>query len=106
MLATELPWILPKYEEFTKVFSKKKVNELPAHNVHNHSIKLEGFGDPLFRSLYNLSGNELKVLWDYLADDLAKSFIQVSTSSSEAPILFMKKKDGTLQLCINYHSLN
>ena len=106
MLVTELSQIPPKYEEFTKIFSKKKANELPMHNVHNHSIKLEGSRDLLFRSLYNLSENKLKVLQDYLVDNLAKSFIQTSTSLLEVSILFMKKKDGTLQLCINYHSLN
>ena len=106
MLATEPPRILSEYKEFTKVFSKKQANELPMHGAHNHSIKLEGSGDLPFRSLYNLSGNELKVLWDYLVDNLAKGFIQASTSPSGVPILFVKKKDGTLQLCINYHSLN
>ena len=102
MLAMELPWIPTKYQAFTKIFSKKKVNKLPAHGTHNHAINLKGTGDPPFGPLYNLSGNELKVLWDYLADNLAKGFIQASISPSEVPILFVKKKDGTLRLCINY----
>ena len=33
-------------------------------------------------------------------------FIRHSTSSTGVPILFVKKKDGSLQLCINYHGLN
>ena len=82
------------------------MNELPVHNAHNHSIKLKGSRDPPFRPLYSLSGNELKVLQGYLVDNLAKGFIQASTSPLEAPILFVKKKDGTLQLCINYCSFN
>ena len=102
MLVTEPSWIPTKYQVFTKVFSKKKVNELPAHRMHNHAINLKGIRDPPFGPLYNLSGNELKVLWDYLADNLVKSFIQVLTSPLGVPILFVKKKDGTLQLCINY----
>ena len=100
MLAMKFSQIPSKYEEFTKIFSKKKANKLPMHSAHNHSIKLEGSRDLPFRSLYNLSGNELKVLWDYLVDNLAKGFIQASTSLLEAPILFVKKKDGILQLCI------
>ena len=91
---------------FTEVFSKKKVNELPAHGTHDHAINLEGTGDPPFGPLYNLSGNKLKVLWDYLADNLAKGFIRALTSPSEVPILFVKKKDGTLRLCIDYQGLN
>ena len=106
MLAMEPSRIPTKYQAFTEVFSKKKVNELPAHRMHNHAINLEGTGDPPFGPLYNLSGNELKVLWDYLADNLVKGFIRASTSSSGVPILFVKKKDGTLRLCVNYRELN
>ena len=106
MLVMEPPRIPTEYQAFTKVFSKKKVNELPAHRTHNHAIDLEGTGDPPFGPLYNLSGNKLKVLWDYLADNLAKGFIQALTSPLGAPILFVKKKDGTLRLCVNYQGLN
>ena len=102
MLVMEPPWIPTKYQVFTKVFSKKKVNELPVHRTHNHTIDLKGTGDPPFGSLYNLSGNKLTVLQDYLADNLAKSFIRASTSPSGVPILFVKKKDSTLQLCVDY----
>ena len=102
MLATEPPRIPTKYQAFTKVFSKKKVNKLPVRGMHNHTINLKGTGDLPFGPLYNLSGNELKVLWDYLADNLAKGFIRASTSPSGVPILFVKKKDGTLRLCVNY----
>ena len=106
MLVMEPPRIPTKYQAFTEVFSKKKVNELPVHGTHNHAIDLEGTGDPPFGPLYNLSGNKLKVLQDYLADNLAKGFIRASTSPLGVPILFVKKKDGTLQLCINYRGLN
>ena len=106
MLAMEPPQIPTKYQVFTRVFSKKKVNELPVHGTHDHTINLEGTGDPPFGPLYNLSGNELKVLQDYLADNLAKGFIQASTSPLGVPILFVKKKDGTLWLCIDYQGLN
>ena len=60
---------------FTKVFLKKKVNELPVHRTHDHTINLKSTGNSLFDPLYNLSGNKLKVLWDYLADNLVKGFI-------------------------------
>ena len=106
MLAMELPRIPAEYQAFTEVFSKKKVNELPVHRTHDHAINFEGTGDPPFGPLYNLSGNKLKVLQDYLADNLAKDFIWASTSPSEVPILFVKKKDGTLRLCVDYRGLN
>ena len=106
MLVMELLRIPTEYQAFTRVFSKKKVNELPAHGMHDHVINLEGTGDPPFGPLYNLSGNKLKVLQDYLADNLVKGFIQASTSPLGVPILFVKKKDGTLQLCVDYQGLN
>ena len=62
MLVMEPPQIPTEYQVFTKVFLKKKVNKLPVHGTHDHVINLEGTRDPLFGPLYNLSGNELKVL--------------------------------------------
>ena len=50
----------------------------------------------LFGPLYNLLATELGVLQDYLDKNLAKGFIHPSTSLVGAPILFVKKKDGTL----------
>ena len=46
------------------------------------------------------------MLREYLHDNLVKGFIQHSTSSTSTLILFVKKKDGSLQLCINYCRLN
>ena len=102
MLVMEPSQIPTKYQAFTKVFLKKKVNELPVHRTHDHTINLKGTRDPPFSPFYNLSGNKLKVLQDYLADNLVKGFIRALTSSLEAPILFVKKKNSTLQLCVNY----
>ena len=106
MLVMEPSQIPTEYQVFTKVFLKKKANKLPVHGTHNHTINPESTGDTPFGPLYNLSGNELKVLQDYLADNLVKGFIQTSTSPSGVPILFVKKKDGILQLCIDYQGLN
>jgi len=46
------------------------------------------------------------VLHEYLNDNLKKGFIQHLKSATNAPILFVKKKDGSLQICVNYCGLN
>ena len=46
------------------------------------------------------------MLREYLHDNLVKGFIQHSTLFAGTLILFVKKKDGSLQLCVNYHRLN
>ena len=42
----------------------------------------------------------------YLDENLEKGFIQPSKSPAGAPILFVKKKDGSLRLCVDYRGLN
>ena len=49
---------------------------------------------------------ELAVLRKYLEDYLAKGWIRPSKSPAGANVLFAKKKDGTLRLCVDYRALN
>ena len=42
----------------------------------------------------------------YIKENLEKGFIRKSTSPAGAPILFVKKKDGSLRLCVDYRKLN
>ena len=53
-----------------------------------------------------MSQDELKVLQKYLNDHLFKGFIQVSSSSAAALILFVHKSEGGLRFCVNYWGLN
>ena len=53
-----------------------------------------------------MSPTELAKVCRQLDDYLAKGFIQPSTSPYCAPILFARKKDGTLRMCVDYRSLN
>ena len=55
---------------------------------------------------FRLAPTELKELKEQLQELLDKGFIRPSTSPWGAPVLFVKKKDGTLQLCIDYRELN
>jgi hypothetical protein len=53
-----------------------------------------------------MSTNKLKALKSYINKMLGKGFIQSSNSPAGAPVLFVKKKNSTLRLCIDYQALN
>ena len=55
---------------------------------------------------YRMAPAELRELKDQLQKLLDKGFIRPSTSPWGAPVLFVKKKYGSLRLCIDYHPLN
>ena len=100
------PAVLKLYHNLEGVFSEEKANELLVSSPYNHEIKLERDCQPPYSSIYPLSTLKLQVLREYLHDNLAKGFIRHSTSSASTPILFVKKKDGSLQLCVDYRGLN
>ncbi|MBW0575574.1 hypothetical protein O181_115289, partial [Austropuccinia psidii MF-1] len=56
--------------------------------------------------IYSLSNQESDTLRAYISKNVEKGFIQPSSSSPGAPVLFVKKKDGGLRLCVDYHKLN
>ena len=53
-----------------------------------------------------MSYKELHLLWEDLQDQLPKGFIRHSSSPAGAPVLFVKKSDGSLRLCVDYRGLN
>ncbi|XP_068339011.1 uncharacterized protein [Pyrus communis] len=57
-------------------------------------------------TLYQMAPAEFRQLKIQLQELVDKGFIQPSTSPWGAPVLFVRKKDGTLRLCINYRQLN
>jgi len=69
-------------------------------------IPIEEGKSPPFGPIYQLLEKELKVLKEYIDDNLAKGFIRPSTSSAGSPVLFVPKKDGSLRLCVDYRALN
>ncbi|MBW0566860.1 hypothetical protein O181_106575, partial [Austropuccinia psidii MF-1] len=87
------------------IFSKVKAEKHPPHCTCDHHIKLEGLLPPV-GVIYYLSNNESETLWAYIPENVEKGFIRPSSSSTGAPVLFVKKKDGSLCLCVDYCKIN
>jgi hypothetical protein len=95
-----------EYHKFLPLFSEAEANKLPPHCPYNHRIPLKEEFTPPFGSIYSLSRTELKALKKWLEENLSKGFIRASSSPAGAPILFVKKGDGSLRLCVDYRGLN
>jgi hypothetical protein len=98
--------IPPEYHDYLHVFSKQKADILPSHRPYDHKIQLVDGATPPLGPVYSTSEAEQLALREYLAENLSKGFIRQSKSPAGAPILFVKKKDGSLRLCVDYRGLN
>ena len=79
---------------------------MPEHGLFDLLIELEKGKTPPFVPLYNLSETELAVLRKYLEEYLSKGWIRPSKSLAGANVLFAKKKDSSLRLCVDYQAIN
>ena len=61
---------------------------------------------PVAKAPYRLAPTEMKELMSQLQELLDKGFIRPSSSPWGAPVLFVKKKDGSMRMCIDYRELN
>ena len=94
------------YRDLAEAFNSPEADELPPHREDDLGIDLEPGAKPSFGPLYQLSRNELESLREYLDSSLTSGFIRSSKSAAGAPILFAKKKDGGLRMCVDYRDLN
>ena len=106
LAATTVANISCAYQRYAQVFDRMAANKLPKHNPQNHAINLASTNTLPFGPLYNLSTNKLKALQDYISNNLADGFIRQSKLPARALIHFVKKKDKTLCLYVNYRGLN
>jgi hypothetical protein len=96
----------PQYSEFANVASEDHSKELAEHSSHDLAINLVEDAAPPYCLLYGLLEAELVVLQKYLANFMARGWIRRSRSPAGAPILFAKKKDSSLRLCVDFRGLN
>jgi hypothetical protein len=101
----------PKLEDFAILCEFRdmfvdEIPELPPRREIDFSIDLLPKSAPISKSPYRMSLPELTELKIQLQELLDKEYIKPSVSPWGAPVLFVKKKDGTLRLCIDYRQLN
>ena len=96
-----------EFQKYKNVFNETEINELSSHrDLLNHLIDLFFDKVSLFESIYNLSKNELTMLKFYIDQNLVNKFIVRFKFSTNVLILFIKKKDEKLKLCVDYRNLN
>jgi len=95
-----------EYHEFTNIFSKNKAETLPPHRPYDLKINLEEGAQPLVGPIYFLSASEQEALKEFIEKNLNMGFIQPTSSLHGIPVLFVKKKDGSLHLCVDFRRLN
>ncbi|KAL0554084.1 hypothetical protein IC582_007995 [Cucumis melo] len=95
----------PVVREYPDVFPDELLGLPPPREV-DFAIELEPGTAPISRAPYRMAPAELKELKVQLQELLDKGFIRPSVSPWGAPVLFVKKKDGSMRLCIDYRELN
>ena len=96
---------VPVVREYADVFPTD-LPGLPPERDIDFAIDLEPGTRPISIPPYRMAPAELRELSVQLKDLLEKGFIRPSVSPWGAPVLFVKKKDGTLRMCIDYRQLN
>uniref|UniRef100_A0A2N9G313 RNA-directed DNA polymerase n=1 Tax=Fagus sylvatica TaxID=28930 RepID=A0A2N9G313_FAGSY len=79
---------------------------LPPDREIEFSVDLLPGSGPISKAPYRMAPAELKELKEQLQELLDKGFIRPSVSPWGAPVLFVKKKDGSMRLCIDYREIN
>ena len=95
-----------QYSDFADVFDKSILDSLPPHRHYDCAIDLEPGKQPPFGTIYPLSEPEAAALREFLDENLSKGFISESSSPAGAPVLFVRKKDGSRRMCVDYRGLN
>nr|GFC93939.1 putative reverse transcriptase domain-containing protein [Tanacetum cinerariifolium] len=91
--------------DFPEVFPEDFPGLPPIRPVE-FQIDLVPGAAPVARAPYRLAPSEMKELAEQLKELSDKGFIRPSSSPWVAPVLFVKKKDGSFRMCIDYRDLN
>ena len=104
--ASDLSNISSEYHKFADIFSQTKAKTLPPYCPYDLKINLEESAQPLIGPIYSLSASEQEALKEFIEENLNTDFIRPTSSPHGTPVLFVKKKDGSLHLCVDFCSFN
>ncbi|GKE73722.1 hypothetical protein Tco_1535763, partial [Tanacetum coccineum] len=96
---------VPIVRDFPEVFLED-LSGIPLAQQVEFQIDLVPGAAPVARAPYRLAPFEMKELLEQLQELSDKGFIRPSSSHWGAPVLFVKKKDGSFCMCIDYRELN
>ncbi|GJT40787.1 hypothetical protein Tco_0940652 [Tanacetum coccineum] len=96
---------VPIVRDFLKVFLEDLPGLPPTRQVEFQFDLVPG-ATPEARSPYHLASLEMQELSTQLQEISDKVFIRPSSSPYGASVLFIKRKDGSFRMCINYRKLN
>jgi hypothetical protein len=96
---------IPMVCEYADVFPDELLGMPPDRDIE-FAIELQPGTTPISKRTYRMPPAELEELKKQLQELLDKGFICPSTSPWGCPALFVKKKDESLRLCIDYRPLN
>lgn len=98
--------VLEVLEEFRDVMPPELPKKLPPAREVDHRIELVADAKPPARAPYRMSQPELMELRKQLGELIDAGFIKPSKSPFGAPVLFQRKQDGSLRMCVDYRALN
>ena len=99
------PEDIPIVREYVNVFPKELPGFHPEREI-SFEIELLPGSAPVSKAPHRIALAELRELQVQLQELLDKGFIRQSHSPWETLVLFVKKKNGSLRMCIDYHKLN
>jgi hypothetical protein len=94
------------YHKFAKVCGEEEFKVLPPHRPYDLSIDLKEGAKLHHGPLYSMTELESQALKKWIDEELSAGKIRRSESEAGAPVMFVKKADGSLRLVVDYRRLN
>jgi hypothetical protein len=99
-------FMAPMINEFSDVFPEELPERIPPTREQAKLHIDTSDATPIMGPTYRMSPKELDCLKSQLEDLVDKKMIRPSASAWSSPVLFVRKKDGTLRMCVDYRALN